>query len=275
MAFPLPNDIVDSVSRALSEDIGSGDMTAALIPPDVESRAQVISREQAVFCGRDWVDEVFRRLDTRVAITWHVEDGAALVADQVLCALAGPARALLSGERTALNFLQTLSGTATKTRRYVDAVAGTRVKILDTRKTLPGLRAAQKYAVRCGGGHNHRMGLYDAILIKENHIHAAGSIAAAVAQAKQAKVPVEIEVEDLGQLQAALNSGVDRVLLDNFTAAAVREAVAMTQRRAELEVSGGITLANIREFAESGVDFISIGDLTKSVQATDLSMRFL
>lgn len=272
--MPLVNDIVDTVSRALSEDIGSGDLTAALIPPDAEARAQIVSRERAVFCGRDWVDEIFRRLDTRVTVTWRVEDGADIVGNQVLCELTGPARALLSGERTALNFLQTLSGTATKTRRYVEAVRGTAVKILDTRKTLPGLRAAQKYAVRCGGGHNHRMGLYDAILIKENHIHAAGSVAQAIAQAKQAKVPVEIEVENLGQLQAALGSGVDRVLLDNFTPAAVREAVAITQRRAALEASGGIDLENIREFALTGVDFISIGDLTKSVQATDLSMRF-
>jgi nicotinate-nucleotide pyrophosphorylase (carboxylating) len=273
----LPKDIDAVVSRALEEDLGRGDLTAALIPANRNAQAQVITRDDAVLCGQPWFDEVFRQLDRRVRIEWSVRDGEALRANQVLCTLEGPARALLTGERTALNFLQTLSGTATVTRRYVEAVAGTRAVILDTRKTLPGLRTAQKYAVRCGGGENHRMGLYDAILIKENHIVAAGSVANAVRQSRlhaPTGVTVEVEVETLEELREALAAGADRLLLDNFSLKRLREAVAETAGRARLEASGGITLENIRAIAETGVNSISIGALTKHVRAVDLSMRF-
>ena len=271
-------DITASVALALAEDIGSGDITAGLIPEQATAQAAVISRETAVLCGRPWFDEVFRQLDTRVQIDWRVRDGDHVPPNQTLCELYGPARALLSGERTALNFLQTLSGTATVTARYVDAVRGTRAKVLDTRKTLPGLRAAQKYAVTCGGGHNHRMGLYDAVLIKENHIAAAGSVTAALAQARArvaAGVPVEIEVENFDQLRAALSASATRILLDNFEIEALNAAVRETAGRAALEASGGVTLDNIRAIAQSGVDFISVGGLTKHVLAIDLSLRFL
>jgi nicotinate-nucleotide pyrophosphorylase (carboxylating) len=273
----LPKDIDAVVSRALEEDLGRGDLTAALIPANRTAHAQVITRDDAVLCGQAWFDEVFRQLDRRVRVDWSVHDGEALRADQLLCTLEGPARALLTGERTALNFLQTLSGTATVTRRYVEAVAGTRAVILDTRKTLPGLRTAQKYAVRCGGGENHRMGLYDAILIKENHIVAAGSVANAVRLSRVQSptgVAVEVEVETLEQLREALAAGADRLLLDNFSLKRLREAVAETAGRAKLEASGGVTLDNIRAIAETGVDSISIGALTKHVRAVDLSMRF-
>jgi nicotinate-nucleotide pyrophosphorylase (carboxylating) len=272
-----PADIADTVRTALREDVGSGDLTAELIAPEVQARAGVIAREAAVLCGRAWFDEVFRQLDARVTVEWSAQDGDRVQPGQTLCRLHGPARALLTGERTALNFLQTLSGTASITRRYVDAVRGTAAVILDTRKTLPGLRHAQKYAVTCGGGQNHRAGLYDAILIKENHIAASGSIAAALAAARQsapAGVLVEIEVETLEQLHAALAAGAQRLLLDNFDLTRLRRAVAETGGRAHLEASGGITLEGVRAIAETGVDYISVGGLTKHVVATDLSMRF-
>lgn len=274
---PFPLDVQESVRRALAEDVGGGDLTAALIPADEISEARVISREPAVLCGTAWFEAAFRELDSSIEVVWNARDGDSVQPNQVLCALRGPSRALLTGERTALNFLQTLSGTATAARCYADAVQGSKTRILDTRKTLPGLRAAQKYAVRCGGGHNHRMGLYDAILIKENHIMAAGSIARAVtaARAQAPRVMVEVEVETLGELREALEAGADRLLLDNFGLEQLRAAVAVAAGRAELEASGGITLENVRAVAETGVDFISIGSITKHLRAVDLSMRFL
>ncbi len=267
----------ESVRRALAEDIGSGDLTAALVPAERRARARVITRADAVLCGTAWFEEVFRQLDQSVSVRWHAQDGERVQAKQTLCQLAGPARALLSGERMALNFLQLLSGTATRTRRYVDAVAGTGAVILDTRKTLPGLRRAQKYAVRCGGGENHRMGLFDGLLVKENHIAAAGSVAEAVQKARAVAprgVPVEIEVENLEQLEQALAAGAAHLLLDNFSLDDLRTAVARARGRARLEASGGVTLENVRAIAETGVDYVSVGELTKSVQAIDLSMRF-
>ncbi|MEE8215510.1 MAG: carboxylating nicotinate-nucleotide diphosphorylase [Acidiferrobacterales bacterium] len=273
----LPDDIKDTVRRALAEDIGSGDLTAALIPASTRARASVITRERAVLCGSAWFDEVFRQLDTAVSTTWAAKDADSIQANQIVCRLHGPARAILSGERMALNFLQLLSDTATQTRRYVDAVSGTHTKVLDTRKTIPGLRRAQKYAVTCGGGQNHRMGLYDGILIKENHILAAGSIARAVHQAKTSAtegIPIEVEVENLDQLRDALAAGVDRLLVDNFSLQSLKAAVAQTRGRATIEASGGITLENVRTMAETGVDYISVGALTKDVKAIDLSMRF-
>jgi nicotinate-nucleotide pyrophosphorylase (carboxylating) len=269
-------DLEETVRRALAEDVGGGDLTASLIPGGSQARGQVITREEAILCGTAWFDEVFRQLDRGVRIEWLARDGDTVHTNQVLCTIEGPARAILTGERTALNFLQALSGTATTTRRYVDAVRGTSAVILDTRKTLPGLRNAQKYAVRCGGGQNHRMGLYDAILIKENHIAAAGSVSAAV-QAARKNAPtgtiVEVEVENLEQLREALAAGADRLLLDNFSLKRLREAVRETAGRAKLEASGGITFENLRMIAETGVDFISIGALTKHVHAVDLSLR--
>lgn len=272
-----PDLIADTVRQALAEDIGSGDRTAALIPADQSARARVVTREDAVLCGAAWFDEVCRQVDARIRINWHAGDGASIRAGDVLCHAEGPARTLLTAERTALNFLQTLSGTATAARRYADAVRGTHTVILDTRKTLPGLRLAQKYAVRCGGGQNYRIGLYDGILIKENHIAAAGSIAAAV-QAARAGAPagmfVEVEVENLTALHEAIAAGAERILLDNFDLDDIRRGVAETAGRAKLEVSGGVTLATVRALAETGVDYISIGDITKNVHAVDLSMRF-
>ncbi|MGB0721475.1 MAG: carboxylating nicotinate-nucleotide diphosphorylase [Gammaproteobacteria bacterium] len=264
------------VSVALAEDIGQGDLTAALIPEDQVASARIISRAHGILAGSPWVDTVFRRLCGPVSVLWHAQEGDAVAPDQILCELEGPARCLLSGERCALNFLQTLSGTATAARRYVDAVAGLPVRILDTRKTVPGLRLAQKYAIRQGGGANHRIGLYDAVLIKENHIAAAGSISAAIGQARAhgAGNWVEVEVENLEQLREALGAGADRVMLDNFTLPALREAVAETAGRARLEASGGITLETVRDVAATGVDDISVGSLTKDVQALDLSMLF-
>lgn len=273
----IHTDIVETVRRALAEDVGTGDLTAGLIPDDRTARAQVVTREDAILCGCAWFDEVFRQLDTRVRTIWKAPDGEAIRAGRTLCQIEGPARAILTGERTALNFLQTLSGVATRTRSYVAAIRGTHAVILDTRKTVPGLRLAQKYAVRCGGGRNHRLGLYDGILIKENHIAAAGSIAAALKAAKDAAAPgllVEIEVENLQQLREALAAGAGRVLLDNFELEVLRAAVQTAQRRAQIEVSGGITLANVRTIAETGVDFVSVGDLTKNITAVDLSLRF-
>jgi nicotinate-nucleotide pyrophosphorylase (carboxylating) len=275
----LPVDLFEQVSRALLEDIGSGDVSAQLIAADRQARAHVICREPAILCGAPWFDEVFRQLEPRIGVRWHFRDGSAVPANAVLCDLTGPARALLTGERTALNFLQLLSATATVTDRYVQAVAGTGCRILDTRKTLPGLRTAQKYAVRCGGGSNHRIGLYDMVLIKENHIAAAGSIGAAVAAARRqaSGTRVEVETETLEQLREALDARTDIVLLDNFSLARMREAVAINAAHphaAELEASGGVSLATLRETAETGVDYISVGALTKHVAAVDLSMRF-
>jgi nicotinate-nucleotide pyrophosphorylase (carboxylating) len=279
-SIPLPTDISAAVARALTEDVGDGDLTASLIPHDKLAKAQVISREHATLCGRAWFDEVFRQLDASIRIEWLAHDGDRVVPNQTLCRLEGPARALLTGERTGLNFVQSLSGTATATQQYVDAVAGTGCRILDTRKTIPGLRLAQKYAVRCAGGTNHRIGLFDAILVKENHIIAAGSIASAVAQARKIAGTrmVEVEVENLDELRQALATDIDRILLDNFTRADLIEAVkvnhARTGKKIELEASGNMTLQTIRSVAETGVDFISVGGLTKHVRAVDLSMRF-
>lgn len=272
----LLRDLEHDVRRALAEDVGSGDLTAALIPTDAHAEAEVLSRDAAIICGRPWFDAVFQALDRHVAIDWQVSEGERVAPGQRICQLRGPARALLTGERTALNFLQTLSGTATRARRYVDAVVGTAAVVLDTRKTLPGLRLAQKYAVRCGGGTNHRVGLYDAILIKENHIAACGGVVAALraARALAPSLPVAIEVESLDQLREALEAGAERLLLDNMAPARLREAVAVTAGRARLEASGGITLDTIRAVAETGVDYISVGDMTKQVYAVDLSMRF-
>ena len=280
MNRPDPSNVSQTVATALQEDIGSGDLTAQLIPAERIASACVITREDAVLCGTAWFDEVFRQIDARVGVAWSAHDGDRVRADQQLCTLEGPARSLLTGERTALNFLQTLSATATVTRRYVDAVAGTKCRILDTRKTLPGLRLAQKYAVRCGGGTNHRIGLFDAILVKENHIAAAGSIANAVSAARRiaAQVLLEVEVENLAQLREALDARVERILLDNFSLADMRTAVQTTRAhanaRTELEASGNMTLEQLRTVAETGVDFISVGGLTKHVRAVDLSMRF-
>ena len=266
-----------NVSAALEEDVSTGDLTAGLIAAAEIATARIITRADITVCGTAWADACFRRLDASMKIEWSCADGTPLEAGQTLCTLSGSARALLTGERTALNFLQLLSGIATTTRRYVDAVEGTRAKILDTRKTLPGLRVAQKYAVLSGGGTNHRMGLYDAILIKENHIAAAGGVAAAMKTALAAAPPgvwIQVEVETLDQLQIALDAGARLILLDNMDTAQMRAAVAYTAGRAELEASGGITLDNVRQIAETGVDRISIGSLTKDVRAADLSMRF-
>jgi len=280
MTRPDPAYVAATVSTALAEDVGAGDLTAQLIPADRHSRATVVTREDAVLCGCAWFDEVFRQLDPGIRVTWSAHDGERVQADQTLCTLEGHARALLTGERTALNFLQSLSGTATTTQRYVDAVSGTACRILDTRKTIPGLRLAQKYAVLCGGGTNHRIGLFDAILVKENHIAAAGSIAAAVraARALAPQVMLEVEVENLAELAQALDGAVDRILLDNFSLEDMRSAVQAARRHPnrgiELEASGNMSLETLREVANTGVDFISVGGLTKHVRAVDLSMRF-
>ncbi|MBV2207017.1 carboxylating nicotinate-nucleotide diphosphorylase [Stutzerimonas degradans] len=271
----LSAEIDATVRRALAEDIGSGDITAQLIPAERLAHASVITREAAVISGVAWVDAVFRQLDPRVAVHWQVADGERVEADQVLFHLEGPARALLTGERTALNFLQTLSGVATNCRHYADLVEGTGVKLLDTRKTLPGLRLAQKYAVTCGGCHNHRIGLYDAFLIKENHIAACGSIAQAIVAAHRIAPgkPVEVEVESLGELEQALQAGADIVMLDELSLDDMRTAVGLARGRAKLEASGGIGEETLLAVAQTGVDYISIGALTKHVRAVDLSMR--
>jgi nicotinate-nucleotide pyrophosphorylase (carboxylating) len=276
---PVPADLPKQVARALAEDIGSGDLTAALIPADRVGRASVITREPAIVCGIPYVEASFHAIDAGIRLEWRVAEGDSVSANQLLLNLEGPARALLTGERTALNFLQLLSGTATAAHSYAALLEGTRCRLLDTRKTIPGLRTAQKYAVRIGGGHNHRMGLFDGILIKENHIMAAGSIAGAVAAAKRssARVPVEVEVENLAELQQAIAAGADIAMLDDFSLDAMREAVALNaaaKKPLKLEASGGITTATIREIAETGVDFISVGSITKHVRAVDLSMRF-
>ena len=268
------------VAAALAEDVGAGDLTASLVDADAVVGATIIARECLVLCGEDWVNEVFRQLDENIIIDWYIGDGGRAEADDVICKLVGPARALLTGERTALNFLQTLSSTATLTAAYVEAVNGTRAKVLDTRKTIPGLRLAQKYAVTCGGGINHRVGLFDAILIKENHIKAAGSITAALQRANDVagEMPIEVEVENHDELLEALDAGAGRVLLDNFAIDELRRAVATNTSYgivgAELEASGNVTLQTIAEIASTGVDYISTGALTKNVMAADLSMLF-
>ncbi|HEY3849355.1 MAG TPA: carboxylating nicotinate-nucleotide diphosphorylase [Steroidobacteraceae bacterium] len=276
---PVPSDLPQQVERALDEDIGTGDLTAALIPQEAYGRASVITREEAIVCGIPYVEAVFRRLDERVRIDWRTHEGARTPADEVLFHLQGPARALLTGERTALNFLQLLSGTATVAHAYAERIEGTGCRLLDTRKTLPGLRTAQKYAVRVGGGRNHRIGLFDGILIKENHIMAAGSIAQAVAAARAtgAGVPVEVEVESLEELDQAIEAGADIAMLDDFSLADMAAGVDANRRAARplrLEASGGVSLDTIRRIAETGVDFISVGSITKHVRAIDLSMRF-
>lgn len=268
------------VAAALAEDVGAGDLTASLIDKEAVVGAQIIARESLVLCGEAWVDEVYRQLDESVIIDWYIGDGGHAEANDVICKLVGPARALLTGERTALNFLQTLSSTATITAEYVAAIDGTGVKVLDTRKTIPGLRHAQKYAVTCGGGMNHRVGLFDAILIKENHIKSAGSITAALQRAADAAahVLVEVEVENHAGLLEALDAGAARILLDNFSLDELREAVATNASYgivgAELEASGNISLDTIRLVAETGVDYISTGAITKNIRAADLSMLF-
>ncbi|MGH8454078.1 MAG: carboxylating nicotinate-nucleotide diphosphorylase [Nevskiales bacterium] len=283
MDLKLPDNIAAVVTHALAEDVGGGDLTAQLIPSERNTRAQVISRETAVLCGQAWFDETFRQCDAALGVRWQAHDGETIAPNQVLCVIEGPARPMLTAERTALNFLQTLSGTATLVRRYADKVRGTKARILDTRKTIPGLRTAQKYAVRCGGGHNHRHGLYDGILIKENHIIAAGSIAAAVQAAFRlaAGVPVQVEAENLAQVEEALQAGADMILLDNFPIHQLSTAVRLRQRfrlpdgsYPLFEASGNIDLSNVRLVADAGVDRISIGSLTKHINAIDLSMRF-
>lgn len=273
----IVSEIRRNVAAALAEDVGAGDWTAQLTPANATARASVICRTAATIAGRPWFDAVFRELDSGVILDWQVSEGQSVPPDTTLCTLAGKSRALLTGERTALNFLQTLSAVATATRRHAEAVRGTRAAILDTRKTLPGLRVAQKYAVKAGGGMNHRMGLYDGMLIKENHIAASGGVTAALRAASKiapSGVWIQIEVETLDQLREALAAGAKMVLLDNMNTAQMREAVAITAGRASLEASGGITLDNLRAIADTGVDRISIGALTKDIKAVDLSMRF-
>jgi nicotinate-nucleotide pyrophosphorylase (carboxylating) len=258
----------------LEEDIGSGDITAAIIPADMTAVAEVITREDMVLCGKSWFEAIFRQLDVNIKIDWLAAEGEAAVKDSVLCRLSGSARGLLTGERTALNLLQTLSATATVASKYADAVSGTNCKVLDTRKTIPGLRTAQKYAVACGGCYNHRIGLYDGVLIKENHIIAAGSIAKAIRLARElTSVAVEVEVESIQEFQEALTAKPDRIMLDNFSLEDLSAAVKLNAQSIELEASGNIDLSNIRAVADTGVDFISIGALTKHVRAIDLSMR--
>ncbi len=266
----------ERVKCALNEDIGTGDLTADLIPPDTRARAHVLCRERATICGRPWFDEVFHQLNADIHIEWHCEEGDAVDADTRVCSLDGPARELLTGERTALNFLQTLSATATLTRRYAQMIAHTGARVLDTRKTLPGLRLAQKYAVLCGGGKNHRLGLYDAILIKENHIMAAGSITRAVtsARAQHTDTRIEVETENLGEFDEALAAGADIIMLDNYSLDDMREAVRRNAGRTKLEASGGVGPDTLVAIAETGVDYISVGALTKDIKAVDLSMRF-
>ena len=258
----------------LEEDLGSGDITAAIIDESRKATAQLLTREPMVLCGRDWFDAVFQHLDANIVIDWHVQEGESVAANTPLCTLNGNARALLTGERTAMNLLQTLSATATISRQYANAVHGTNCNVLDTRKTIPGLRLAQKYAVKCGGCVNHRIGLFDGVLIKENHIIAAGSIAKAVQIARQqSTMPIEVEVENLAELEQALEAKPERVMLDNFTLDDLRKAVEINAGKVELEASGNVDLTTIRAIAQTGVDFISIGALTKNVQAIDLSMR--
>jgi nicotinate-nucleotide pyrophosphorylase (carboxylating) len=273
----LPNNITQVVKNALDEDVGDGDMTAQLIQSTAWASAQVVCRERAVICGRAWFEQAFQLLDRNCVITWHRSDGESIEADEIVCHLEGPARALVTGERTALNFLQTLSATATATRSYADCLIGTKTILLDTRKTIPGLRSAQKYAVLCGGGQNHRIGLFDAILIKENHIEAAGSIENAIKQMRSQfpEIPIEIEVESLPDLERAIAAGANIVLLDNFTNADISEAVKVNGGRIKLEASGGYDFDGLRTIANIGVDYVSVGALTKHLRAIDFSMRFL
>ncbi|WP_205203048.1 carboxylating nicotinate-nucleotide diphosphorylase [Azonexus hydrophilus] len=280
--YPLAEEIARNVDAALAEDVGAGDLTAALVPAARAARATVVAREAGVLCGRDWFDACVLRLDPAAQVQWSAAEGERIEAGQVLCTLAGDARALLTAERSALNFLQLLSAVASKTRIYADAIAGTRAQVVDTRKTLPGLRIAQKYAVRAGGGGNHRLALWDAILIKENHIHAAGGIPQAVAAARAIAAQaagrckfIQVEVEDLSELEQALDAGVNMILLDNFSLENLRAAVRVNAGRAVLEASGNVTLETLRAIAETGVDRISIGALTKDVKALDLSLRFV
>ncbi len=279
MSIPMPpyQAVQEQVGLALAEDVRDGDRTASLIPESSVSTVQVVCREQAVLCGTAWFNEVFQQLDSGINIAWQAEDGATISADSIICEMEGNTRALLTGERTALNYLQTLSGTATLARSYAAAVAGTGVRILDTRKTIPGLRLQQKYAVLCGGCYNHRIGLFDAILIKENHIAAAGSITAAVQDAFKTSpdLEIEVEVEDISGLEEAIAAGAARILLDNFSNDQLRQAVEINAGRSRLEASGGISLETVRAKAESGVDDISVGALTKDVRAIDLSMLFV
>lgn len=276
-AMNSPQDVAATVARALSEDVGTGDLSGALIPAATQAQARVVSRQPAILCGRPWFDEVFRQLDADVRTDWQVQEGKPVTAGKVLCQLQGPAQALLTGERTALNFLQMLSATATVARCYVEAIKGTGAAILDTRKTVPGLRAAQKYAVTCGEASNHRMGLFDAILIKENHIAAAGSLAQVVriARERHPDINIEVEVESVIQIEEALAAGADIILLDNFDVVDLKAAVTLNDNRARLEASGGVTLQNVRAIAETGVDYISVGALTKDIAAIDLSMRII
>ena len=280
--YPLAEEIARNVDAALAEDVGAGDLTAALVPAARAARATVVAREAGVLCGRDWFDACVLRLDPAAQVQWSAAEGERIEAGQVLCTLTGDARALLTAERSALNFLQLLSAVASKTRIYADAIAGTRAQVVDTRKTLPGLRIAQKYAVRAGGGGNHRLALWDAILIKENHIHAAGGIPQAVAAARAIAAQaagrckfIQVEVEDLSELEQALDAGVNMILLDNFSLENLRAAVRVNAGRAVLEASGNVTLETLRAIAETGVDRISIGALTKDVKALDLSLRFV
>ena len=279
MSMPslLEQDIPAQVARAIAEDVGDGDITAQLIPADRQARARVITRDDAVLCGTAWVNEVFKQIDPEVKIIWQAKEGERVTRNQVLFYLEGSARSLLTGERCALNFVQSLSGTATRCRQYADLVADTRVQLLDTRKTIPGLRLAQKYAVTCGGCYNHRIGLYDAFLIKENHITACGSIAASVERAHEIAPgkPVEVEVENLDELQEALDAGADIIMVDNFSLEMMREAVGIADGKAKLEASGGVTHETLRDIALTGVDYISIGALTKDCNAVDLSMRLV
>jgi nicotinate-nucleotide pyrophosphorylase (carboxylating) len=280
-AVSLDAEIEHNVAAALAEDIDTGDLTAQLVPASGTARATIISRENAILCGTAWFDRCFKQIDPDIKLAWKAADGDHISTDQLLCEIEGPARALLTGERSALNFLQLLSGVATKARQYADAVSGTQAQVVDTRKTIPGLRLAQKYAVKCGGGGNHRLGLYDGILIKENHILAAGGISAALAAATQIANAaggrcqfVQVEVETLGELREALAAGAKMILLDNMTLTAMREAVAIAAGGAILEASGNVNLDTVRGIAETGVNRISIGGLTKDVRALDLSMRF-
>jgi nicotinate-nucleotide pyrophosphorylase (carboxylating) len=274
----IPKDLESQVAAALREDIGSGDVTARLVPTTQQVRGRVITREDAVLCGRPWVEETFRSLDRAIRLTWRTTDGERILAERVIFEIEGPAPAILTGERTALNFLQLLSATATAARRFVDAIAGTGCTILDTRKTLPGLRTAQKYAVLCGGARNHRIGLYDMVLIKENHIAAAGSLSIAVAAARHTApgLPVEVEVESLAEFEEALAARPDIVMLDEFSQADMRTAVALNRSQAspvKIEASGSVSLETVRAIAETGVDYISVGGITKHVRAVDLSLR--
>ncbi|MGD9888351.1 MAG: carboxylating nicotinate-nucleotide diphosphorylase [Halothiobacillaceae bacterium] len=276
MNLPNHSSIIHNVTQALSEDVGAGDVSAMLIDSNTQAHAQVITRENMTLAGQAWFNEVFAQLDPQIQIEWTANDGDHLGAGALLCTLQGSARNILTGERSALNFVQTLSATATKTNHFVRLISGTQARILDTRKTLPGLRWAQKYAVTCGGGWNHRMGLFDAILIKENHIAAKGGITEAIVHARHLypNLPLEVEVENLAQLEEALMTGAPRILLDNFDLDALRQAVHLTRGQAQLEASGGVNEHTVRAIAETGVDFISIGTLTKDIQAIDLSMRF-